>query len=263
VKARTTGALLAIVLAAIGALLLVGSRSSSIEAVYPVERAKRILSSGLRARLIGCFKGGAAAAENQRLKLELAQLRLLRGEADRLKTENDRLRRALGYMARHPETWLAAGVLSHGGGAVGSRTTLRVDKGSLAGVKAGAVVVVPEGLVGGVSSVTPHTAEVKLITDPSVRVACEIVTGGPTRAFGIVSGGEDDVLAIRHLKNAESASPNSRVLTSGRGGVFPPGLEIGTLLDVRKDARGLVREGEVLPPVGFSTLEDVFIRRER
>jgi len=82
------------------------------------------------------------------------------------------------------------------------------------------------------------------------------------RAFGILSGG-GDALVIRHLKNAESVSPPSRVLTSGRGGIFPHGLEVGTLLDVRKDARGLAREGEVLPPVVFSTLEDVFIRCER
>jgi rod shape-determining protein MreC len=52
-------------------------------------------------------------------------------------------------------------------------------------------------------------------------------------------------------------------VTSGLGGVFPKGLEIGTLLDVRRDEKGLAREGEVLPSVDFSMLEDVFIRREK
>jgi rod shape-determining protein MreC len=50
-------------------------------------------------------------------------------------------------------------------------------------------------------------------------------------------------------------------LTSGLGGVFPKGLVVGTLLDVRKDDNGLACEGEVQPAVDFSTLEDVFIRR--
>jgi len=250
VKARTTGSFLAIAVAAIGALVLVGSRSVAVELVYPVEHASQAVSTGLWSRLVGVFRGSALAVENQRLEREIARLELLRGDLDRLESENGRLRRALGYVARRPETWLAAGVLSHGGGAVGSSDTLRVDKGSLAGVKKGAVVAVPEGLIGRVSSVTPHTAEVTLITDSSLRVACEIETGS-TRAFGILSGGGGDVLVIRHLKNAESVSPHSRVLTSGRGGVFPRGLEIGTLLDVRKDASGFAHEGEVLPPVGF------------
>jgi len=263
VKSRTNGSVLALIVAAIGALVLVGVRSSAVEVVYPATHAKRIFQTGFWTRLTGCFRGSAAVAENQRLRREVARLELQQGDLSRLEAENARLRRALGYVARRAESWLAAGVLSHGGGAVGFRDSLRVDKGSLAGVKAGAIVAVPEGLVGRVTSVTPHTAEVRLITDPSVKVACEIETGGSVRAFGILSGGGEDVLVIRHLKNAESASPRSRVLTSGRGGVFPPGLEIGTLLDVRKDERGLARDGEVLLPVVFSTLEDVFIRCER
>jgi len=263
VKARTTGAFLAIIVAAIGALALVGSRTAAVEVVYPVEHAKRFCATGLLPRLTGLFRGSAAAAENRRLKGEVARLELLCGDLDRLRAENDRLRSALGYVAGRSETWLAAGILSQGGGAVGSRTVLRVGKGSLDGVKPGAIVAVPEGLVGKVASVTPHTAEVTLITDPTLKVACEIETGGRARAFGIASGGGEGVLVIRHLQNAESVVPRSKVLTSGRGGVFPRGLEIGTLLDVRRDAKGLVREGEVLPPAGFSTLEDVFIRRER
>jgi len=263
VRARTTGSFLAIVAAAIGALVLVVFRSASVEVVYPVEHAERVISSGFGARFADLFRGRSVAAENRQLKRELAELMLLRGDISRLETENGRLRRALGYESRHQGAWLAASVLSHGGGAVGSPDSIRVDKGSLAGIKEGAVVVVPEGLVGRVTSVTPHTAEVTLITDASLKVACEIEMRGSGRSYGILSGGGGDALVIRHLKNAESVFPHSRVFTSGRGGVFPRGLEVGTLLDVRKDAKGLAREGEVLPSVVFSTLEDVFIRCER
>ncbi len=262
-KARTTGVYLSILVAAIGALALVVSRSLSVEVVYPVEHASHIVSSTFLTRLKDLFCGRSVAAENRHLKREIAHLKLLRGDNERLLSENHRLRRALNYLAKDPGTWLAAGVLSRGGGAVGSCDSLRVDKGSLVGVKVGAVVAVPEGLVGRVVSVTPHTANVMLLTDASLKVACEIETKGAARVFGILSGGADDSLIIRHLKNAEGVSPHSKVLTSGRGGIFPRGLEVGTLLDIRKDARGLAREGEVLPPVGFSTLEDVFIRCER
>ena len=262
-KSKTTGSIIAVTLAAVGVLLLTCWRSSAVEAVYPVERVRQAFVRSVWPRIGGLFRGSAASAENVRLRREVAALSVLKGDVDRLTTENARLRRALGYAARMPETWLAAGVLSRGGGAAGARHSVRVDKGSLAGVRTGDVVVVPEGLVGRIDSVSPHTAEVLLITDPSLKVACEMEAGTPNRAFGILSGGDEEALLIRHLGNAGSLAPRSRVCTSGRGGVFPPGLEIGTLLEVRRDSKGLAREGEVLPSVVFSTLEDVFIRREK
>jgi rod shape-determining protein MreC len=127
-------------------------------------------------------------------------------------------------------------------------------------VREGDVVAARDGLVGRVRSVSPHTAEVSLITDGSVKVACEVETGDGARASGILSGG-GGLLSLKHLSGAGDFPPRATVLTSGRGGVFPKGLEVGALLDVHADAEGLVREGEVLPNVDFSTLEDVFIRR--
>ena len=262
-KSRETGSIIAITLAAIGAIVLVGFRSASVEAAYPVERAKQVCARSVWSRIAGLFHGSAASAENVRLKREVAALSVLKWDVERLETENARLRRALEYVARAPETWQAAGVLSRGGGAAAVRHSIRVDKGSLAGIRGGAVVAVPEGLVGRVTSVTPHTSEVTLVTDPSLKVACTVETGGGERVFGILSGGDEEALSLRHLGHAEKIVPPARVLTSGRGGVFPPGLAVGTLKDIRKDARGLVREGEVQPPVVYSTLEDVFIRRER
>ena len=262
-KARTTGSIIAIAVAALGAFALVWCRSVSLEVVYPVENARRSVSTGVWSRVAGFFHGSAANAENIRLRREVAALSLLKSDIDRLEAENARLRRALGYVSATPEKWLAAGVLSRGGGAAGAHSTLRVDKGSLAGVKEGAVVAVPDGLVGRVSSVTPHTSEITLVTDPSLKVACEIESDSKVRIFGILSGGSGDLLVIRHLMNTDRLSPHARVLTSGRGGIFPHGLEIGTLLSVRKDSRGLAHEGEVLPQVAYSTLEDVFIRREK
>ena len=147
------------------------------------------------------------------------------------------------------------------GGAAAARDTIRVDKGSLDGVAAGAVVVSPDGLIGRVGAVTPHTAEVMLITDASVKVACEVDTIDSVRPRGILLGGGEEMLVLGHLRNAGEISARSRVLTSGLGGVFPKGIVVGTLLDVRKDGKGLASEGEVLPAVEFSTLEDVFIRR--
>jgi len=263
VKSRATGSILAIAVAVIGIVVLVFSRSVAVEAVYPVERVGRMVRTGLWPRLVGVFRGSAAEAENIRLRNEIAAQRVLEGDLERLRTENARLRRVLDYATRNPEKWIPAGVLSRGGGAASFRDTLRVDKGSLSGVQKGAAVVVPEGLVGRVVAVSPHTSEVALVTDPALKVACEVETGRTVGVSGVLCGGSDELLVVRYLnlRGAGGIPPNARVFTSGRGGLFPRGIEIGIFLSQTNDVRGVV--GDVLPRVGYSTLEDVFIRHAR
>mgnify|MGYP003320464965 CR=1 FL=1 len=259
-KAGRFGILVAGALA-VGILILsVFFSSVAGEVVYPVERAASLFRRSVWSRVKGVFDASSCAAENVRLKREVAALSLLRGDCERLGVENARLRRALDYRARFPGVWEPAAVLSSGGGAAAVRHSIRVDRGSLSGVREGAVVVVPEGLVGRVSTVSPHTAEVALLTDPSVRVSCTVESSDGA-AHGILSGGGADSLLLGHLRDAGALRPRSRVVTSGLGGVFPGGIEIGTLLLVTNGVRGV--EGEVLPRVDYSTLEDVFIRRDQ
>ena len=277
-KSRTTGSYVALALAVVGTLLLICSRSVAVECAYPAEHAGRAIRTGIWSRVVGFFKSAEANAENVRLRREVASLEMLKGDVDRLETENARLRRALDYVAHAPGKWEAAGVLSHGG-AAGVHDVLRVDKGSLAGVRKGAVVASPGGLVGLVTSVSPHTSEVTLITDPSVKVACEILTRDPGlgSVFGILEGGGTHLISaetgasilylinplrIRHLKRRPNLPSRAPIITSGLGGVFPRGLTVGYLIDgCDEDETLLEREGDVEPAVDFPTLEDVFIRR--
>ena len=235
---------------AIGALILIEFFPSIVgEAVYPIERirffARRVVQG----------------PENARLRREIAALSMLREDCSRLRAENAALREALGYTARLPGVWTAAEVLSSGGGAAATRDVIRVGKGSLSGIREGAAVAVPKGLVGKVVSVSPHTSEVLLLTDPSIRVSCRIATEKTTSAHGILMGADSDRMLLGHLNGAEHVLPHAKVVTSGLGGVFPGGIEIGTLLFVTNGVRGV--EGEVLPSVDFETLEDVFIRCDR
>lgn len=237
------------------AILFLVSRSAGAEAAYPLERGKMAFSRQVLTRIQGLFRGAQASAENVRLRREVNALRLVKTDIDRLEAENARLRRALGYAQTHSEQWIPAGVLASQGGAVSAHETIRVDKGSLAGVSKGAIVAVPEGLVGQVTQVTPHTSEITLITDSSVKVACEMETQDLRRPRGILSGGSARFLVLRHMSNIDNIPLTpARVISSGRGGVFPRGLQIGSCNS---------RSGFVVPSVDFSSLEDVFIRREK
>ena len=195
-KARTTGTYAILMLAAALTLVLAVSRSACREAVYPVERAKRLFATHVVSRAAGMFRGAAAAAENVRLRREVASLSVLRGDVERLEAENDRLRRALGYAERRHGEWRAAGVLSAGGSAAGAPNVFRVDKGSLAGVREGAVVVAPAGLVGRVTAVagdkveirTSGTVTVNGVTQPVSAAARTDAQGNQETRFTVPQG---------------------------------------------------------------------------
>ena len=246
--------------AVIGVALFCIFRGVGIEAAYPVEKAGRSFSSRVLTRLGGVFHASETAVENVRLRREVATLAMVQGDNARLEEENARLRAALDYVKKAPGKWVAASVLSEGGGAAAVRRTIRVGKGSFDGIAKGAVVAVPDGLVGRVVAVTPHTAEVLLIVDPALKVSC--IIEGERGAKGILSGGTDDLLVMRHFSFGSTVTPGARVFTSGLGGVFPSGIEVGTIQSdrARRDDETL-RECTVVPSVDFANLEDVFIRK--
>lgn len=235
---------------AIGALALIVLCPSIVqEAVYPLERIRSFVRKAVR------------DPENADLRRKVAEQSMIHEECLRLGKENAALRKLLDYRAKAVGEWVPAEVLSFGGGAAATRDVIRVGKGSLSGVREGAAVVVPEGLVGRVVSVSPHTAEVLLLTDPSMRVSCRIEAEDDAVAHGILMGADSDRILLGHLSGAAALRPHAKVVTSGLGGLFPKDIRIGTLLFVTNGVRGV--EGEVLPGVDPATLEDVFIRCDR
>lgn len=251
-----------IVVAAVAVTLVVFcfNRQAPAEAAYPVEKVKRSFVDKVWSRVKGLARAAETGAENVRLKREVASLAMTMDDCTRLREENARLRSMLDYTGREPGRWTIARVLSEGGGAAAAKKTLRLDKGSRAGVEKGATVAVPEGLVGKIINVTPHTSEALLVTDPALKVSCVVEDSGGAK--GVLCGGTGASLALRYFTLGAEVPPRARVWTSGLGGVFPAALAVGTLIEIKTDSSGTVREGAVLPAVDFSSLEDVFIRNE-
>ena len=254
------------------------------EAVYPAENGANWFSRTVVRRFRAAFASGSALIENDRLRAEVARLKMACAEADRTAAENARLRGLLGLdepgdsgSAAHFGTnaWICAPIISRGA-AAGNPCVLRLGRGLRAGVRPGAVVAVPEGLVGRIGNVTPNTSELRLLTDPSMRIACDVELGESRFAHGILFGRglgpvaatETSILYIvpplrvRNVARQPALPPRAKIITSGLGGVFPRGLLVGFLSDgAHGDETNLEQEGDVEPAVDFLSLENVFIRR--
>ena len=258
--------------AAVG-LWIAGGFALAAEAVYPLEKSATWFQRNVSSRLRTLWRRQVYGAENERLRRENEILRMALQEFERTAANSAQDRAGL------PEpAWIPAPVLSRNG-TTGANSFLRIGRGSANGVRKGAAVAVPDGLVGIVSDVSPHTCIVKFISDPEVKVSCEVEIGDSKvgAVYGIVSGNgattaaQTDTtvlyvvnpLRVGHLKSGFTPPPHARVVTSGLGGVFPKGIVIGYLVsDTREDETKLEREGDIAPAVDFPALEEVFIRRE-
>jgi rod shape-determining protein MreC len=134
--------------------------------------------------------------------------------------------------------------------------TLTINRGSSDGVQKGMPVVTVEGVVGQVLTSSPNYSKVLLATDPNSAI--DIITQ-KTRVQGIVKGLGREAFALHYVLKSAVVEKGDYVLTSGLGGVFPKGLMVGTVSDIKKSRRGMFQDIEIEPAVDFSQLEYLII----
>jgi rod shape-determining protein MreC len=192
-------------------------------------------SQGLAARWAGwrAARGEArrsfaeVRAENGRLTLELAQLRTQAAqEAPRL-AEADTAVNLLGLKRQIPLDLKAARVIFSTRPAVFGGLIL--DRGLDEGLVVDQGVLVPEGIVGRLWSVTATQAKVLPADAPNASVAVMLMR---SRATGVLQGLGSGRALIRYLSNQEVVQVGEAVLTSGLDRVFPRGLLVGYVADV-------------------------------
>jgi len=132
-----------------------------------------------------------------------------------------------------------------------------IDRGSDDGVKRDMPVIAGEGLAGRVVEVSPGTAKVLLIVDRQSAVAARLAGSGKT---GVVEGTGGGTVRFELFDPGTVVAVGDRVLTSGYdGGVFPPGLPLGTVVDAPPPNSALSRVVTVQPFVDFSSLDYVLL----
>jgi rod shape-determining protein MreC len=173
----------------------------------------------------------AVYQENGRLAEENTRLMGWQQAALRLASENSQLRGLLKLTPEPPATYLTARVIANSGGAY--VRSLMVYAGSEDGVARGQAAVTGEGLVGRVSEVGSRAARVLLVTDLNSRVPV-IVEGSQQRA--LLAGDNSERPCLRYLDTGAVIRIGDRIVTSGQGGVFPPGLPVGVVASLEGEA---------------------------
>jgi rod shape-determining protein MreC len=142
---------------------------------------------------------------------------------------------------------------------------LVIRKGKNFDITVGAPVIFAGGLVGRVSEVHAYTSVVELISSPTLRLAAVVdgdtnnrpisYQGGVNPPFSAPRG----VIEFVPLDVFGTPTSPKRLITSGLGGVFPPGLTIGQITKVEPSSDGLFKTGEVELDARLSALSEVTV----
>ena len=140
---------------------------------------------------------------------------------------------------------------------------ITLDRGSDAGLELGDAVLSDGGaLVGSVVEVGPTYSFVRLINDSRSLVAGR---DSKTRATGMISGRLAAPLEMTDIRITDAIEVGHAVVTAGINqgrrfqSLFPPGLVVGQIIDVRQDPRSVVQTAFVEPAADLDHLESVLV----
>lgn len=228
-------AFLALIAAAFG-LMLIGkaetllverARMAVVDAVAPILDVLARPAATIAEVVEHVRELSALRAENVHLREENAKLMHWQTVARRLDHENRSLRAQLNYIPDPDPSFITARIVADTGGAFVH--SLLVNAGSRDGVRKGQAVVAGEVLVGRIAEVGVRTARVLLLTDINSRIPVMIES---SRTKAILTGDNSDRPRISYLIDGISISRGDRVVTSGHGGAFPPGIPVGVVSSV-------------------------------
>jgi rod shape-determining protein MreC len=189
---------------------------------------------------------GRLREENARLKAEHARLLQWQTVARRLDQENQGLRELLKLVPDPKAKFLTARVVGGSGGAF--VRSMLVAAGSRDGVRKDQAVITGEGLIGRVSEVGERAARVLLLSDINSHIPVFVER---TRERAVLFGDNSSRMELHYLASDMTAMVGDRIVTSGHGGTFPPGLPLGVITSTEN---GIV---EVQPFVDWEQVEYV------
>jgi rod shape-determining protein MreC len=192
--------------------------------------------------------------QNDSLKKENELLKNNQNTATEAYLENKRLKELLSLKVESSYRVIAARVI--GRGADNWSSIIIIDKGQNNGIRRGLVATSYKGLVGRVIETGRSTSKIMLINSPEMGVSAMVQR---SRQEGLISGSMGSYLVMKYLPKDSDIEPSDTVITSGLTDIYPKGLLIGKVVEVRDEFSGLSRFAIVKPEVNLSSIEEVLI----
>lgn len=191
--------------------------------------------------------------ENERLRQELSEARILLQQERALASRSAQLEALLGLQTNAGLETAAARVIA--AAATPEFRTITLNLGTSAGLRPDMAVIAPGGVVGRVIVASARAAKVQLLIDRNAAAGAIVER---SRAQGVAVGLGEPHLRLDYVIDTADVQVGDTVVTSGIDGIFPKGFLIGRVEAVERSGGGF-RTIRVQPAVNFSELEEVLV----
>ncbi len=165
--------------------------------------------------------------ENLKLKNENRRLKIIETRLGNTESELIELKKLLNFKINRNKIIFTGRVLNISGGTFAK--TMVVNGGSSDGIKRGQPVISSLGLVGSIISVGPSSSRVLLTIDINSMIPSYLTQSGWP---AIAQGENGKFLKLRFLSSEAKPIIGEIVETSGHGGVFPSGINVGKIISL-------------------------------
>jgi rod shape-determining protein MreC len=169
--------------------------------------------------------------QNAELRAENAKLKEWYLTAQTLQSENKQLQAMNNFKPAQNSHFVTARILADTGGTFAK--SIMVTAGTQDGVIKGSPVVSSQGVVGRVIEAGKTTSRVLLLSDMNSRIPVAINNNGKIMN-AMLAGRNDSAPELIHVPDDSKIVVGAHIMTSGHGGVYPPGLPVGKVLSSKK-----------------------------
>ena len=227
--------------------------------IVPLQSATSTAASWVGSRVSLLWDMSRLQQENIHLREQIGRLEVENQRLQLAGEENRMLAELLYIRQRYPELpQIGARIIGHDPNSW--YFSFDIDRGSNDGFARNMVVLGPGGLVGIIHEVFPTSSRVTAIIDDRFAVPVQTVR---TEDQGVVRGDstlmQRGLVRMDHISSEAHIMIGDEVITSVISDIFPPGLRVGTIIDIQPTSDGLAQYAIVSPAADVRRLEHVLV----
>lgn len=227
---------------------------------YPFVTAANAISDGVGGFFDKLINADKYKSQNEELTAKLSEMYKYTMDFDSLQKENIRLREMLELKQKNEDFRFSepCDIISRNANDMYGGFT--VSGGKRDGLSLNDPVITSVGLVGRVTSVGDNYAKVTTIISPEVNVGVYTMR---TKTTGViendVSSAEKELCLMSDILKDADIKEGDIVFTSGKSGLFPADIPVGTVTEVYDDPNGLTKHALVKPMENVKSVSSVFV----
>lgn len=228
--------------------------------LYPFTTAANAVSDGVSGFIDKLVNADVYKAENESLKSQLTELYKKTKDYNTLEEENAQLREILGLKEKNPDFIFSesCSVIARNANDIYGGFT--IGSGKTSGISLNDPVVTSAGLVGRVTSIADNYAKVTAVISPEVNVGVYSVRSKVTGVIeNTVESAQDRMCLMSGILKDADIAVGDVIFTSGKSGLFPDDLMVGTVVEIYDDPNGLSKHALVKPAVDVFNVTTMFV----